>query len=81
LDADPEKGTEKTNHFAFLMKRSGPKGFQTRTLPRLGGSAEGLFKALDIALAMGANFVELPAGFERFGPERLKEYDQELERE
>jgi hypothetical protein len=73
------KDTPQTNHFAYLSEVTGPKGFQTRTLQRLGGNADGLFRTLDIALSFGANFVELPSGYQKFDPEKLREYDQKLE--
>jgi len=68
-----------TNHFCFLSQAAGPKGFQTRTLARLGGTADDLFKTLDVALKFGANFVELPNGFRRFDKATLRDYDQKLE--
>jgi hypothetical protein len=79
-DARFDAGTPRTNHFSFLKSATGPKGFQTRTLARLGGTAEGLFRTLDAALAMGANFVELPSGFRKFDRRRLQQYDEKLER-
>lgn len=75
----PPKATPHANHFAYLSQADGPKGFQTRTLARLGGDEADLFKTLDTALKMGANFVELPSGFQRFDRTRLQEYDTRLE--
>jgi len=79
VEANPSRGTPQTSHFAFLNSMPGPKGFQTRTLQRLGGEADGLFKTLDTCLRMGANFVELPAGFQRLDLERLRAYDRKFE--
>jgi hypothetical protein len=79
VEANPDRGTPHNNHFAFLKSVSGPKGFQTRTFARLGGTAEGVWQTLDTALRMKANFVELPSGFQRLDLERLKQYDQQLE--
>lgn len=75
----PETATPRTNHFCFLNATPGPKGFQTRTLARLGGTQAGLGDTLGRALKMGANFAELPAGFQRFHAEWLKAWDEELE--
>ena len=49
VDANPDHGTPETSHFAYLASVAGPKGFQTRTLARLGGTEEGLFRTLDLA--------------------------------
>lgn len=75
----PEDATPQSNHFYFLNSVQGPKGFQTRTLARLGGSQSGLANTLERTLKMGANFVELPSGFQRFDAEWLKTYDEKLE--
>jgi len=71
--------TVRTNHFCCLSSMAGPKGFQTRTLRRLGGTEDALCETLDRALQMGAQFVELPGGFARFDRDRLQEYDRRLE--
>ncbi len=78
-DTNPERGTPETNHFAFLKSVPGPKGLQTRTLQRLGGSTSDLCKVLDSALRMGADFVELPSGFQRLDLNQLEAYDKRLE--
>lgn len=78
-DTNPDRGSPETSHFAFLKSVPGPKGLQTRTLQRLGGNAAGLFKTLDAALRMGANFVELPSGFQRLDLKQLETYDARLE--
>ncbi|MFZ5830873.1 MAG: hypothetical protein ACOY3P_12330 [Planctomycetota bacterium] len=75
----PAKANPRNNHFCYLAQVAGPKGFQTRTLARLGGNEEGLKKTLDAALRMGANFVELPSGFAKFEKPWLAEYDRKLE--
>jgi len=80
LDADPSAGTTGTNHFAFLQAIDGPKGFQTRTLPRLGGGASGLYQTLDKILSMGGSFAELPAGYQKVADVgRLESYQRRLE--
>lgn len=76
-DARP-RGAKDANHFSFLAAIEGPKGFQTRTLQRLGNTEAGLYQTLENALSMGANFVELPSGFQKCNPARLKEFDAKL---
>ncbi|MBI4979606.1 MAG: hypothetical protein HZC28_19160 [Spirochaetes bacterium] len=78
VDAGCRGGTPSSQHFCYLAWVKGPKGFQTRTAQRLGGEA-GLWKTIDTALGMGANFIELPQGFQQYSIERLKEYDRLLE--
>jgi len=70
-DGCPAGGTEATNYpYCQIAQYAGPKGFQTETFVRLGGtgsapaatfadSANGLYSALGHADQMGANFVEL----------------------
>jgi hypothetical protein len=72
------RGAPDSSHFCYLASIAGPKGFQTRTMPRLGGTEAGLLKTLDNALQMGANFVELPSGYQKFSQTKLKEYDTKL---
>ena len=71
-------GASDSGLFPYLRSIGGPKGFQTRTLARLGGNEAGLLKTLEIALQMGANFVELPSGYQKFSQAKLKEYDAKL---
>lgn len=75
----PENATPRTNHFCFLSSISGPRGFQTRTLSRLGGAQAGLGDTLERTLKMGGNFVELPSGFQHFDADWLEEFDRRLE--
>jgi hypothetical protein len=49
--------------YCYLAAVDGPKGFQTETWELLGGE-RGLFDALDRGVAMGANVIELPSGYE-----------------
>lgn len=79
VEARPERGTPKTNHFAFLASVPGPKGFQTRTLGRLAGTADGLLKTLDIARSHGRELRGVPSGFQRLDLERLQRYDEGFE--
>ena len=71
-------GSPDSNHFCYLSSIKGPKGFQTRTLKRLGGNEAGLLKTLEITVQMGANFVELPSGYQNFSQAKLKDYDAKL---
>ncbi len=73
----PGNGAPDSHHFCYLTTVAGPKGFQTRTLSRLGG-ADGLLKTLEAALKMGANFVELPSGYQACSEAALKKYDARL---
>jgi hypothetical protein len=74
----PNNGTPDSHHFCYLAAIQGPKGFQTRTLQRLGGNEEGLLKTLDNAVRMGANFIELPSGYQKYSQDKIKEYDTKL---
>lgn len=74
----PNNGAPSSQHFCYLADVEGPKGFQTRTIQRLGGNEEGLLKTLDNAFRMGANFVELPSGFQKFNQAKLEKYDAKL---
>ena len=67
-----------TSVYCYLGSIAGPKGFQTETWERLGG-ATGLYDALDNALSMGANFVELPGGFKDANQSTLADYDRRLQ--
>jgi hypothetical protein len=78
IEADPLRGDRTSNHFAYLKAVAGPKGFQTRTLSRLGG-VDGLYRVLDTILAMGGGFAELPTGFGVADTARLADYDARLE--
>lgn len=73
-DAGCFGGTPSSSHFCYLTAVQGPKGFQTRTAARLGGE-EGLWKTLDRALSMGADFVELPQGYQNYSAAKLMQYD------
>lgn len=73
----PGNGPPHSHQYCFLASAAGPKGFQTRTLQRLGGP-EGLLTTLEAALKMGANFVELPSGFSAVDEARLAACDARL---
>jgi hypothetical protein len=65
--------------YCYLASIGGPKGFQTRTWKLLGGES-GLLKALAAGVRMGANFVELPQGFESVADtSALRDLDAQLE--
>jgi hypothetical protein len=70
------------SYWCYLKSVDGPKGFQTETWDRLaegGGTGEnGLYMALDNALSMGANSVELPGGYSNADKARLLSYDTSL---
>jgi len=78
VDANFVRGDRTSNHFAYLKAVAGPKGFQTRTLSRLGG-VDGLYRVLDTILAMEGSFAELPTGFGIADTARLADYDARLE--
>ena len=73
------------NLFTLFTKLPGPKGFQTATLARLGGSAANhapLLEAANDAVKIGAQFIELPSGLQKMSREtvrELREIDARLE--
>lgn len=74
----PLGNTWHTHHYCFLAWVLPSKGFQTETWERLGGTPEGLYRAIDMALDMNACFVELPSGYTAASPDTLTTYDTRL---
>jgi len=72
-------GTPQSNTFCYLQSIAPPKGFQTATLDRLGGTLSGLLQTLDNALTFGAQFVEMPSGFQQFDAATLQQYNAKFE--
>jgi len=67
------------NEFCWLARDKGPKGFQTETWVKLGGNQAGLFSAIQNGLGMGANFIEMPSGYEGADNTALGAYDTQIE--
>ncbi len=70
------------SYWCYLKSVAGPKGFQTETWDRLadggGTGANGLYLAIDNALSMGANSLELPGGYTGADKTKLRTYDTSL---
>lgn len=67
------------NEFCWLARDKGPKGFQTETWVKLGATQAGLFSAIQNGLGMGANFVEMPNGYQEADNAQLGNYDVQIE--
>jgi hypothetical protein len=56
----------KSNYWCYIAAYPGPKGFQTENPKNLGipVTHEKLYKAIENGISMGANFIELPKGYD-----------------
>lgn len=68
-----------TDFNCYLASIGGPKGYQTRTWARLGGTPMGLYDALTLAVSQGMNSIELPSGWMAADSTRLGSFDAMLD--